>query len=306
MKKLILLMVLVLVLSMQFAAAAPPWKKTKEPTTSPTTSTTTATTSTTTAAGSANVPPQITSISLKPDPVDIDGTLKCSVAAYDGNGDTVRLSYQWSTTGSYSFGNTTASTLDLSKVEGEAEGDVITCVATPNDGKVRGISGQESVTISKGRVNWEMIAVVLAVIGAIAGWLISRRVRGKTAKYMSEIDKVYRTHNKNTNKCEAELTNIRDKIEDDFKKGKLTDQALSILEKRIEKYSRELRSDIIDKQFALPQELGKKVKHMLSDGVITKDEYAHFKDILAKAELGGKDKEELQSLMKKWKEKDKK
>ena len=153
--------------------------------------------------------------------------------------------------------------------------------------------------------DWNFIGVAVALIAALAGWLISRRVRGKTAKYMSEIDHVYSKYSKNTHKCESELVNIKEKIEDDFKKGKINDQSLSLLDNRIEKYSKDLRSDIIDKRFKLPEEMNKNIKKMLSDGVITKEEYEHFKEIAKKAQMGSKDKEEIHKLMKRWKEEDK-
>lgn len=123
---------------------------------------------------------------------------------------------------------------------------------------------------------------------------------------MTDIDKAYQKYKQNTNKCEAELTNLREKINDDFKKGKLTDQALSILEKRIDKYSRELRSNIIDSRFDLPKNIHNDIRNMLADGVITKDEYSHFRKVIGKANLGAGEKAELNRIMKRWKDFDKK
>ncbi|PIN86506.1 hypothetical protein COV19_04400 [Candidatus Woesearchaeota archaeon CG10_big_fil_rev_8_21_14_0_10_44_13] len=153
--------------------------------------------------------------------------------------------------------------------------------------------------------DWNFIAIVIAVIGALGGWLISRKIRGKTAKYMTEIDHAYRTYRKNANKCEAELAGVREKIEDDFKKGKLNDNSLAILDARIDKYSKELRNEVIDKGFKLPPDLNKKIKHMLSDGIITKEEYGHFAKGIENEQLSKQDKEELNKLMKKWRDEDK-
>lgn len=156
-----------------------------------------------------------------------------------------------------------------------------------------------------GGLNWEMIGVIIAVVGVGVGWLISRKVRGKTAKYMGEVDKVYRTYNKNANKCEAELAGLKEKIESDFKKGKINDQSLAILGARIDKYSEKLRTDIIDKGFKLPPGLDKKIKHMLSDGIITKEEYNHFLEIIKEDHgMGKADEARLRALMKKWKTED--
>jgi hypothetical protein len=153
--------------------------------------------------------------------------------------------------------------------------------------------------------DWNFIGVAVALIAALAGWLISRRVRGKTAKYMSEIDTVYSKYNKNTHKCESELVNIKEKIEEDFKKGKINDQSLSLLDSRIEKYSKELRSDIVSKR-AMPEDMRKSIKGMLSDGIITKEEYEHFSEALKSSKMNAQDKEEIHKLMKRWKDEDKK
>ena len=56
---------------------------------------------------------------------------------------------------------------------------------------------------------------------------------------------------------------------------------------------------------AITRWMKKDVKHMLSDGIITKEEYDHFLDISTKSSMTSKDKQELQQLMKKWKEEDK-
>ncbi|MCX8147182.1 MAG: hypothetical protein N3D84_01810 [Candidatus Woesearchaeota archaeon] len=153
--------------------------------------------------------------------------------------------------------------------------------------------------------DWEFIGLVVVIISAIGGWIISRIMRSKTAKYMAEIDKIYNTYNLNANKCEAELVALREKIENDFKKGKINDQGLSLLESKIDKHLKSLRSDIVKRRFLLPDNLKKLVKEMLADGIITKEEYKHFKQILNKAELSAKDKEDLNRLMHKWKEEDK-
>lgn len=298
-KRLWILAALILVLSVisiPLVSAAPAWKKS---------TTTTPTATGTTTAPTANIAPQITSISLEPSPASVDGKLKCLATPFDANGDTVKITYLWSSTGRCDMSKVTSSIIDLSASDCDKEGDVITCIATPNDGKVNGVPSQQSVTISSKGFNWEMLGVILAVIGALVGWLISRRVRGKTAKYMSEIDRVYRSSNTSTNKCEAKLVGIRDQIEDDFKKGKINDQSLALLESRIDKYTRELRSGIVDRTTGIPTDLNKKIKHMLSDGVITKEEYAHFEEIVKKENMGASDKEEIRNLMKKWKDEDK-
>ena len=117
---------------------------------------------------------------------------------------------------------------------------------------------------------------------------------------------MYKQNRNNPAKCEKKLEEIRQNIDEEFKKGKLNDQALSILEKRIDKYSGNLRQDVINKRFDLPQGLDRSIKNMLSDGIITKEEYDHFTKKITKAGLGAKEKEELKRMMKRWKDSDKK
>ncbi|MDD5133750.1 MAG: tandem-95 repeat protein, partial [Candidatus Nanoarchaeia archaeon] len=82
----------------------------------------------------ANNPPTITA-SLTPNPVLIDGTLTCTATATDPDvGDILTISYVWTTTGAYSLAAFATNTLNLASVTGEANGDVITCTATVNDG----------------------------------------------------------------------------------------------------------------------------------------------------------------------------
>ncbi|MDD5649523.1 MAG: PKD domain-containing protein [Candidatus Nanoarchaeia archaeon] len=95
-----------------------------------------------------NTAPTITSISVTPNPVSIDGLLTCNVATNDVDGDTVTLSYVWTTTGAYSLVAIINDTLNLNTIVGEANGDVITCTVTPNDGTVNGASASSTSIVT--------------------------------------------------------------------------------------------------------------------------------------------------------------
>ncbi|MFO8016423.1 MAG: SHOCT domain-containing protein [Candidatus Woesearchaeota archaeon] len=158
----------------------------------------------------------------------------------------------------------------------------------------------------EGGINWEMVGVIVAIIGIFGGWLLSRRVRGKTARYMGEIDRAYKENKEDPQKGEKRLSELRERIEEDFKKGKLNDQTLALLESRLDKYSEKLRTSIIESDMQLPPDIQKKIKHMLSDGVITKEEYDHFLKMMNEEHGMSKgDEQKLKQLMKRWKGEDK-
>jgi len=151
------------------------------------------------------------------------------------------------------------------------------------------------------RINWEMIGVILFVVAGAIGWFVSKRVRGKTAKLIREIDDLHKKHQQNPKKCEKELVTLREKIMEEFKGGSVNEQSLSLLEGRIDRYLKELRTEIIDK-FILPDEVENTITEILADGIITKDEYEQFMKVLKKVKV--KDKDQLLKLVKQWKKQD--
>ncbi|MBM74807.1 MAG: hypothetical protein CMK59_05365 [Proteobacteria bacterium] len=88
-----------------------------------------------------NVPPEITTIELMPNPLVSSLGSECSVAAMDANGDDVSIEYQW-----FVDGQEQAETGD--KLNGPFNvGSVVECVATPNDGGQSGDSASISATV---------------------------------------------------------------------------------------------------------------------------------------------------------------
>jgi len=156
-------------------------------------------------------------------------------------------------------------------------------------------------------IDWNLVGGIAAIIALTAGflsWLLSRKQRGMTAKYLKEIGRAFNEYRDNTSKCESALYDIKEKIEKDFSGGKINDSAFSILDARLDKYLAEVRKDVLNTQFTLSGSTKRELSKMLEDGAISQEEYAKFSKMSLK-ELSSKEKEKLKSLMKRW-ESDKK
>ena len=89
-----------------------------------------------------NTSPVIDAISLSPATPDVNtSSLSCNVSASDADGDSVSISYQWDINGAVDA--ETSATYSGPFVVGS----VITCTATPDDGKNSGSSSQAAATV---------------------------------------------------------------------------------------------------------------------------------------------------------------
>jgi len=92
-----------------------------------------------------NNPPEVSSVTLSPDPVFTNDVISVSATTSDADGDSVTLSYAWLLDGNYL--SETGNTLDGSSWFDK--GDVIQVEVTPNDGDVNGnTSTSNTITIS--------------------------------------------------------------------------------------------------------------------------------------------------------------
>jgi len=164
----------------------------------------------------------------------------------------------------------------------------------------QGVENATTPATGERHINWEAISVALVIIGALIGWLLSRRIRNKSAYYLKEIDATHRRHNDEPEALDAALGELRERIVKDFEKGRLTDSALAMLEGRIDKYSKSARVDTVATRFHLPKDIKRQIKAMLDDGVISEDEYDRFTE-MDLTHLPQKEYERLTKLMRKWK-----
>ena len=152
--------------------------------------------------------------------------------------------------------------------------------------------------------DWEMISAFIAIAVAFAGvvgWILTRKRKSITSKYLREINQTFETNKRNLTECESKLLELKNKIEEDFSKGKLTEQSFDILDRRLDKYLGEVRKGIVHK-IALSSEARKVIDKALADGKISDEEYKELSKLDLK-ELSKEAREKLFKLIRKWKEK---
>lgn len=163
--------------------------------------------------------------------------------------------------------------------------------------------------VSEGKnngVDWDQIAVILAITGAVIGGFLSRRKRGRVKKLLDDIDRTYEGFRMNSRRCEAELYRYREIVSEQLKKGKISEESYSILDKRIGDYLGEIRERIMEEKVgSVPAGLKEEVHHMLEDGEISEKDYKVFENLVGRSRgIGKKDKSELKDLLRKWRDED--
>ncbi len=154
-------------------------------------------------------------------------------------------------------------------------------------------------------INWEMIGVILTLVVLIGGFLISKLRKGASSKYLKEINYIYNSNKKDSKLCESKLINLKDKIENEFTKGKITEQSYDILDRKIESYLGEIRKGIISNRFELSKKDKDVIDKALEDGVITSEERRQISK-LDLSNLSKDKKDQLMKVLDQWKKKVKK
>jgi hypothetical protein len=82
-------------------------------------------------------------------------------------------------------------------------------------------------------------AVTVALIGTT--WIRNRRRRNIVKAFSDEIDEIYLSYKVNPQKCEEELHTLRNTILEGLTDGKITEENYDVLDKKIDKYMKELQ-----------------------------------------------------------------
>ncbi|MBU0460981.1 MAG: hypothetical protein KJ574_00180 [Nanoarchaeota archaeon] len=165
-------------------------------------------------------------------------------------------------------------------------------------------SAPPSSVASTKDTNWEMIGAIvgiLAIMGAVVGWFFAKRQKSKTSNYLREINTTYNQLKSDTSKCEANLYLLKERIEKEYTSGKIDEQGIEFLHRRIDTYLKNVRMGIVDNLDISP-EAKKELAGMLKDGRISEEEYDSF---TSSKKLSKKDIEKVQAHLSKWKKKDK-
>ena len=155
-------------------------------------------------------------------------------------------------------------------------------------------------------IGWEGLGAITGIIAVIAGfigWLPTRRGRSKASSYIKDISETFNKYKNDASKCEAELYRMKEHVEGDFSKGKISEESFNMLDSRIDKYLAEVRRGIVT-TFELSPKVRKELHDMLKDGVISEEEHKKFSK-MDTSQLSKSEKSRLESLMKKWRQKKK-
>jgi hypothetical protein len=172
----------------------------------------------------------------------------------------------------------------------------------PGDGDSNGDGGFK---FPGGWDNPEVIVGIIALVavggGSAYGMWRRKKKHGRFSELLTELDDVYGSFKLNPKKCETELEKIKVAINEDLKKNTIDENNYSILKTRIDEIMGEIRSETIKTEVAeLPKDIEIKIKDMLIDGEITREEYDKILPIIKGSDMTVNDKEKMKKMVEGW------
>ncbi|MEM4336580.1 MAG: hypothetical protein QXG86_01080 [Candidatus Woesearchaeota archaeon] len=155
-------------------------------------------------------------------------------------------------------------------------------------------------------INWEFIGAisgVIAIIAAFIGWFLTKKGRSRASDYIKNINETYNKYKNDASKCETELYRMKEQLEVDFSKGRISEESFNMLDSRIDKYLSEVRKGIVT-TFEISPKLKKELHKMLKDGVISEEEYKEFLR-MDLSDISRRDREKIEHYINKWRKKNK-
>ncbi len=126
--------------------------------------------------------------------------------------------------------------------------------------------------------NWDMVGAIIgiiAILGAVVGWWLNHRRRNKVGGYLKEINDAHAEYDDAPSKSEAKLLLLQKKLEQEYAKGHLDEANLDFLQRKIEKYLREVRTGKVE-SLQISDEAKRELRKMLKDGKVSREEYDAF------------------------------
>jgi len=139
-------------------------------------------------------------------------------------------------------------------------------------------SGSPGSTTDAQGLDWNMIGAIvgiLAIVGAAIGWWLNQRRRSKVGGYLKEINEAHAEYDDAPSKSEAKLLLLQKKLEQEYAKGHLDEANLDFLQRKIEKYLREVRTGKVE-TLQISDEAKRELRTMLKDGKVSREEYEAF------------------------------
>ena len=177
-------------------------------------------------------------------------------------------------------------------------------------------SGDDDQSDSSDTEQWEHLGLALKIIipivsGAVGvlGYFKLRRRKTKFQRLRGEVDNIYNNLSDGLDDAISSLDGIYSQLTHFLDKNKITDNQYIILEKRIKDYILKLRGSarMTNLQGALedaPKSIKQKVKFILKDGKVTKDELDTLEEMFGEEEISDEKREEIEKYMGQWMKED--
>jgi hypothetical protein len=171
-----------------------------------------------------------------------------------------------------------------------------------NGGGGSGNGGGQGFALPEWLTNAEVVVGIigLVAIGAGSAYGVYRRKKkhGRFSELLTQLDEIYVSYKLNPKRCELELEKIKGTINEDLKKSTIDDNNYSILKGRIDEILSEIRSESLRSEVAeLPKDIELKIKDMLIDGEITREEYDKILPIIKGSSMTSDDKEKVKKMV---------
>jgi hypothetical protein len=103
------------------------------------------------------------------------------------------------------------------------------------------------------------------------------------------------------------LEKIKGEVNEDLKSNVIDENNYSILKDRIDEMMSEIRSETLHSEVKeIPKEIELRIKDMLIDGKITREEYDRLMPVIKGSGMTSADKEKMEKLVESWVKEDKK
>ncbi|UCF09164.1 MAG: hypothetical protein JSW28_05670 [Thermoplasmata archaeon] len=155
---------------------------------------------------------------------------------------------------------------------------------------------------------WGDPEVIVGIIGLVAvgagsayGIYRRKQKKGRFSELLTQVDQIYRSFKMNPHRCEIELEKMRAVISEDLKHSTIDEDNYSIIKERIDEIISEIRKENLLSQVQnVPKDIELRIKDMLIDGKISREEYDRILPIITGSDMAATDKERMQAVIGSW------
>jgi hypothetical protein len=150
-----------------------------------------------------------------------------------------------------------------------------------------------------------LLGLFIIIAGSAFGVYRRRKKQGRFSDLLTKLDDVHTSYKMNPQRSETELAKIKATINEDLKKGVIDENNYTILKSRIDEIVGEIRQQALRSEVSqVPKDIELKLKDMLIDGKITREEYDKIMPAIKGSDMTKADKEKMGKMVKSWVEND--